>query len=157
MKDNLRAAMGRFATGITIVTTRKDDEINGMTANAVASVSLEPPQILVCIDRDNYSAKLISESRVFALNILAADQQELSDAFARPGAGKSKYLNIIPTTEAVTGSPIIEGCLAYLDCTLANTYQSGDHIIFIGKVEKAEVKSEANPLIYWNSSYHQIR
>ena len=156
MKDNLRQAMGRFATGVTVVTTKNNDEINGMTANALTSVSLEPPLVLVCIDRDNYTSKLINESKVFALNILGNDQQELSDIFARPGAGKADNLHDLKTSEAVTGAPIIDGCLSYLDCRVTKVYAEGDHNIFIGEVVGAGADRDNDPLIFWNGGYRQL-
>lgn len=156
MKDNLRTAMGRFATGVSVVTTKNGDEINGMTANALTSVSLEPPLILICVDRDNYTHRLVSESKIFAVNILSESQQELADAFARPGPGKADYLSKLETFKAITGSPIIANCLSYLDCRVVQMHQAGDHTIFIGQVTAAEVKSDNNPLIYWNGSYRRL-
>jgi len=156
MRDNLRQAMGRFATGVTIVTTTNGDEINGMTANALTSVSLEPPLVLVCIDRDNYTSKIISESKIFALNILGADQQELSDLFARPGSGKAESLKDLHTSTAVTGAPLIKGCPAYLDCRVTDIYAQGDHNIFIGEVVKAEVDNDNPPLLFWNGGYRRL-
>lgn len=157
MKESFRTAMGRFAAGVTVVTMASPDEVNAMTATAVSSVSLEPPLVLVCVDRDNHSNKLITESGAFAINILAQDQREFSDTFARPGAGKAEALAAISSSRGPSGSPIIEGCLAYLDCELFASHNAGDHTIFIGKVLKAEV-SEANekPLLYWNGSYAKI-
>lgn len=148
--------MGKFATGVSIVTTRNEDEINGMTANALTSVSLDPPMVLICIDRDNYTNKLITGAKNFAINILANDQQELSDSFARPGAGKADYLAKIETFTAVTGAPIISGCLAYIDCHVTDIHQAGDHTIFIGEVAEAELAKDAAPLVYWNSDYREL-
>lgn len=156
MRDNLRAAMGRFATGVAIITTKKEGEINGMTANSLTSVSLNPPMVLICIDRDNYSHKLIAESKVFAINFLGAGQQELSDAFARPGSGKAEYLARLETTSAATGSPIISGSLAYIDCRVAAIHAAGDHSIFVGEVAAAEVMVDQDPLLYWNGGYREI-
>lgn len=156
MKDNLRQAMGRFATGVTVVTTKNNDEVNGMTANALTSVSLEPPLVLVCIDRDNYTSNLIKEAKIFALNILGEEQQELSDIFARPGSGKAESLQSLKISEAITGAPIIDGSLAYLDCRVSQIHAEGDHNIFIGQVVKAEVKNDSSPLIFWNGGYRRL-
>lgn len=158
MKDSFRAAMGRFAAGVTVVTMASSDEVNAMTATAVSSVSLEPPLVLVCIDRDNHSNKLISEGAAFAINILAEDQQELSDTFARPGAGKTEALATVSSSKGPSGSPIIDGCLAHLDCELFASHSAGDHTIFIGKVLRAEISdNDKKPLLYWNGSYANIR
>ena len=157
MKESFRAAMGRFAAGVSIVTMASGDEVNAMTATAVSSVSLEPPLVLVCIDRDNHSNKVISEGGAFAINILTEEQRELSDAFARPGAGKADALATIGTHQELSGSPIIDGCLAYLDCQVFASHSAGDHTIFIGKVLKAEVSdAKKQPLLYWNGSYARI-
>lgn len=157
MKDSFRAAMGRFAAGVTVITMASGDDVNAMTATAVSSVSLEPPLLLVCVDRDNHSNKVISDGGAFTVNILAEDQQELSDTFARPGAGKAEALATIGSSRGPSGSPVIDGCLAYLDCELFASHRAGDHTIFIGKVLKADVSdTDKKPLLYWNGSYAKI-
>ncbi len=112
--DEFRAAMGRFATGVTIVTSRLGEELHGMTANSVTSVSLEPPMVLVCVDRASDSHGLIDGSGVFAVSILGRGQERLASEFAvKEGVGAHR-LDEVPHHARVTGAPIIDGSLAYL-------------------------------------------
>src|SRR3989304_3561832 len=110
-RDEFRAVMGSFATGVTVVTTRLGDELHGMTANAVTSVSLDPPLVLVCADRAADSHDITDRAGVFALNILALDQQPLSDKFAVKEGESAHGLEGIRHHAGATGVPIIDGSL----------------------------------------------
>src|SRR5713101_8406765 len=130
-----RSALGVFATGVTVVTTQGPEHAYGLTANAFSSVSLDPPLILVCVNSGTRGSESIEQNRVFAVNILTSEQEAVSRYFAsrdRP-RGKEAFSEIAHRTE-VTGSPILDGVAAYLDCRLAASHLAGDHVIFIGEV-----------------------
>src|SRR3990170_1706462 len=146
--------MGRFATGVTIVTSRLDDELHGMTANAVVSVSLQPPLVLVCVDRSADSHGIIDGSGIFALNILGRDQERLCEAFALKEHEAAHRLDDVPHHARATGAPIIDGSLAYVDCRVVQRYPGGDHTIFLGEIVDAGHLSEhAGPLIFYQGRY----
>lgn len=152
-KDEFRRVMGQFATGVTIVTSRLGDEVHGMTANSVTSVSLDPPLVLVCVARSADSHDIIDKSGVFAVNILARNQEPLSLQFAGKDAPGAHDLHAVPHTTGVTGAPIIEGSLAYLDCRVVERFPGGDHTIFIGEVLDADRMNGQGPLIFYQGRY----
>lgn len=154
--EDFKEVMKRFATGICVVTTKTDDQINGMTATAVSSLSMEPPLLIVCIDIKNRSHELIKKSSAFAVNVLSVDQRESSNIFATPGKDKSEYLQRLETFTRSTGSPIIKDSIAYLDCLLWSVYDGGDHSIFVGEVVDSGTLSDDPPLLYFNGDYHSL-
>ena len=156
-KEHFRRVMGQFATGVTVVTTRLGDEVHGLTANAICSVSLEPLLVLVCVDHSADTHPLLEKSGVFAVNILSAEQEHLSRLFAGPTEEKAGRLEAMGYRTAVTGAPIIEGCLAYLDCRIVAAYPGGDHTIFIGRVEQAEISEDSAPLVFFHGGYTTAR
>lgn len=152
-----RQVMGHFATGVAVLTTRLGGEYHGMTANAVCSVSLDPLLVLVCVDRSAHTHRYVVESGIFALNILANDQEHLSRWFASeerltapdPLAG-------LPFRTGVTGAPLLEGCLANVDCRVIAQYDAGDHTIFVGRVEAAELDATDQPLVFYRGRYTSV-
>lgn len=152
-----RRALGRFATGVTIVTTRVNDETHGVTANSFTSVSLDPPLVLVCIDNRSRTRSFITEAGAFAINVLAEDQRKLSDFFARRQAPDLAHeLDTIPHHNGETRAPVIEGSLAFFDCHLRATLEGGDHTIFIGEVVDMNADEDARPLVFYKGKYHQL-
>jgi len=150
-----RDAIGRFATGVTVMTTLHDGEPHGMTANAVSSVSLEPVLVLVCVDQGTEMCRLVRESGVFALSILAAEQRDVSERFADPQRplGDEMFAGI-GTTTGVTGSPILTGTLAHLDCRVWAIHPGGDHDIVVGEVVGVGVDDgRTGALTYFRSRY----
>ena len=145
--------MGNFATGVTILTTALGEELHGMTANAVCSVSLEPPLVLVCVHERTRTRPILSKSGVFALNVLAEDQEHLSRLYADYATDSEHRLAGLSFRRGVTGAPVLEDCLAYVDCRVVATYAGGDHTIFVGKVEDADVLREDQPLVFFRSGY----
>jgi flavin reductase (DIM6/NTAB) family NADH-FMN oxidoreductase RutF len=152
-KDVFRRAMGRFATGVTLITTRLGDDLHGMTANAVTSLSLEPMMVLVCVDKTADTHDILSKAGVFAVNILNRKQSAISDRFAKKEFDGAHGLDEVPHGFAVTGSPIIEGAIAYLDCRTAMEHHGGDHTIFIGEVLEARELSDDAPLVFYRGKY----
>lgn len=145
--------MGRFTTGVTIVTSRLGDELHGMTANSVTSVSLDPPLVLVCVDKSADSHDIMDRSGVFAVNILSRRQEHLARAFAIKEVADAHGLDEVPHRTRATGAPIIEGSLAYLDCRVVERYAGGDHTIFVGEVVDAGPLSDDEPLVFFQGDY----
>lgn len=151
--DQFRAALGRFATGVTVVTTRdRSGELHGITVSAFCSVSLEPPLILICIEKATYSYSAIAECNFFAVNILANNQKNLSEQFATPLP--DKFANV-RYYESSTGVPLLNGALANLECRLKHSYDGGDHTIFVGEVENATL-NEGDPLLHFLGNYESL-
>jgi flavin reductase (DIM6/NTAB) family NADH-FMN oxidoreductase RutF len=147
-----RRIMGHFATGVTVVTTRRGEELCWMTANAVASLSLDPPLVLVAVDKRAQMHEHLVQARFFAINILNEEQEALSRRFAVRGPKEWSDLKL---TTVVTGAPIIEGALAYLDCKLAEVLPGGDHHIFTGEIVAGNV-AEGRPLLYYQGNYARL-
>ena len=156
-KALFRQVMGRFATGVAVVTTREpDDTLHGLTINSFTSVSLEPPLVLVCIDRRARSHDFIAQSGIFAVNILSEQQELLSERFSARAPLVSRHFEGVPYRLAATGSPILEGSLAWLDCRVWATYDGGDHTIFVGQVEALGLGEDGPPLLYFQSAYRFV-
>jgi flavin reductase (DIM6/NTAB) family NADH-FMN oxidoreductase RutF len=150
-----RRAMGHFATGVTVVTSVAPDGTPvGTTANAVTSLSLDPPLVLVCFDLGSLTLQAIREHGAFAVNMLAEPQRELSANFARRGFAAA--WEDVPHRTGRTGSPRLHGVLAVLDCTVESRFPGGDHEIIIGRVREAEVPGDKAPLVYWRGTYASI-
>ncbi len=147
-----RRIMGRFATGVTVVTTGKDDQIHGMTANAVTSLSLDPPLILVAVDRRGSMYGHLKQNAFFAVNVLRADQEALSRRFAAPGP---KDFSDLGLTTAATGAPILSDAIAYADCRVVEVLPGGDHDIFIGEILAGDGR-DGLPLLFYAGKYAQL-
>lgn len=147
-----RHIMGRFATGVTVVTTKADDELAGLTANAVASLSLDPPLVLVAVDRKAHSHAVLMRGRCFAMNILAVGQAERSNHFAAPGP---KDFSGIPLQDGETGAPVFADALAWVDCRVVEILPGGDHDIFVGQIVAGDAR-DGEPLLYFGGSYGEF-
>jgi flavin reductase (DIM6/NTAB) family NADH-FMN oxidoreductase RutF len=132
--DFFRKVAGQFATGITVVTTRSQGILAGLTVNAFCSVSLDPPLVLVCVDLTSNTLPYIRESGIFAINILTSEQEYLSRCFATSSIDRYEHFCHASFHTAATGSPIIDGSLAFLDIRVVAEYPGGDHVIFLGEV-----------------------
>jgi len=152
-KNELRRVMGHFATGVTVITTRsKSGKLHGLTANALTSVSLAPPLLLICVDKKADSYPSFEESKVFTVNILASDQEGVSRRFAVSGGNKFEGVS---HRIGANGAPILEGTLGYLECAIVNGLDGGDHTIYLGEVLQAETR-EAKPLLFYRGGYREI-
>jgi flavin reductase (DIM6/NTAB) family NADH-FMN oxidoreductase RutF len=147
-----RKILGHFATGVTVVTTDGAAGRHGMTANAVASLSLNPPLVLVAVDKRAALLEYLLTNRCFAVNILRLDQEDLSRRFAAPGP---KDFSDLPFTTAVTGSPILADGLAFLDCRVYDILPGGDHNIFVGEILTGEYQG-GEPLLYFSGRYRRL-
>jgi flavin reductase (DIM6/NTAB) family NADH-FMN oxidoreductase RutF len=153
--DSFRQVMGRFATGVTVVTTCQGTRRAGITVNAFCSVSLEPPLALVCVEHRNYTHDLLAESGIFAVNFLTSEQADVSRCFASQGDAKLSDFCGMTTHEVATGAPVFDECLAFVDCRVVAAYPGGDHTIFIGHVE-ALGSSDGVPLLYYRGQYGKL-
>ncbi|MEZ4859699.1 MAG: flavin reductase family protein [Caldilineaceae bacterium] len=148
--------MSRWASGVTVVTTKLGDERVGITASSFSSVSLEPPQILVCIARKLYTHQVITESGIFGVNILGATQLEWGMRFAGMIPELEDRFQGIETHEAVTGVPLLPGVLGWLDCKVRHAYDGGEHSIFVGEVMAGGFNEEVEPLLYFHRQWRQL-
>ena len=155
-KDEFRRAMGRFATGVTVITTRVGDELHGMTANAFTSVSLNPVLILVCVDKSADTHDILAQAGTFAVNILGREQEAISRALATKKGERDTKLDGVPHTFGVSGSPLIDGSVAYLDCVTVKQYEGGDHTIFLAEVVDASESGEGEPLVFYAGQYGEF-
>ena len=153
---DFRRAMGHFATGVTIVTSvGPDGEPVGTTANAVTSLSLDPPLILVCFDHASETLAAICAHGAFAVNVLADRQQHLSANFARRGL--AAVWDGVRYRRGRTGSPRLDGVLACLECTVEHRIAGGDHEIVVGRVRDAETgPADSGPLLFWRGRYASL-
>jgi flavin reductase (DIM6/NTAB) family NADH-FMN oxidoreductase RutF len=152
---DFRAVMSRFATGITVVTTCAGGQRAGITVNAFCSVSLDPPLVLICIDRSSRVHPLIVESGAFAVNFLSADQEILSACFASNGDWRFNEFCGATSHTAATGAPVLDESLGFVDCTIVDVYPGGDHSIIVGRVE-ALAAGQGDPLLYFESRYRRL-
>jgi flavin reductase (DIM6/NTAB) family NADH-FMN oxidoreductase RutF len=151
--DDFRRVLGHFATGVTVITTcDTDGRPAGLTASAFTSVSLEPPLVLVCVDHKSQSFPALVDSGRFAVNILKRGQEAISRRFASTRLDK---FDEVAFRVSELGLPLIEGSLAQLECTTVSTYAEGDHTIFVGRVERAEIGT-GEPLLYYRGQYDRL-
>jgi flavin reductase (DIM6/NTAB) family NADH-FMN oxidoreductase RutF len=145
---SLRDALGRFATGVAVVTTQGPGGPVGVTANSFAAVSLDPALILWSPAKSSRRCRAFSEARAFAVHVLAADQLELCRHFTQP----DDHFAGLPTSTSPEGTPLIEGTLARFECATETTHDAGDHVIVIGRVLRARFRDGA-PLVFSQGRY----
>lgn len=153
-----REVMGQFATGVTVVTLPSEPP-HGITVNAFASVSLDPPLVLVCLDHDTHSHDLLDSGTVggFGVTVLAADQRHLGDHFARIDELDDDPFETEPTTTAESGAPLFTDGIAVIDCTVDAAHEAGDHTIYVGAVEHADILDEgADAVTYFRGEWGSI-
>jgi flavin reductase (DIM6/NTAB) family NADH-FMN oxidoreductase RutF len=156
-QSELRTVMSRFATGITVLTA-PGEHGHGMTANAFSSVSLDPPLVLCCVSRAARMHSAIAETSAFGVSILCGDQQDLARYFAdwrRPG-GAAQFDAVNWTPGPRTGAPLLDGALAWLECTLTHAYAGGDHSIFVGEVVSCACSTATESLLFYSGGYHRL-
>jgi len=156
--DWYRGVMGQFATGISVVTALEGARPHGITVNAFSSVSLEPALVMVALDRRRYITPIVRDAGRYAVNILGADQQALSDCFAHApvSPGRDAFCGAVWHAGS-TGLPLIDGSIATLECTIVETFSAGDHDLFIGRVDSLEEHDEdVAPLLYYRRRYLRI-
>jgi flavin reductase (DIM6/NTAB) family NADH-FMN oxidoreductase RutF len=149
----LRNVFGTFATGVTIITT---NDVNGkpfgLTANSYTSLSLDPPLVLVCVDKKVDCYACFEQSKVFAVNFLAEDQEHLSTRFATKGIEKFEGVSVRPGS---VGVPLLEGAIGYIECKLVEGFEGGDHTIYVGEVQSASASGD-RPLLFFKGKYKKL-
>ncbi len=149
-----RRLMGFWATGVSVITAQAADGPAGVTANALTSLSLEPPLALVCFDLSSRTLHAVRESESFCINMLSSEQEDVSRTFATKKTHGDKFAEVDHRLEH--GVPVIDGCLAWLACSLESEFQSGDHTIATGRVLGGGTNDEATPLLFYRGSYERL-
>src|SRR6266700_1741365 len=156
-QETFRQAMGCFATGVTVITVDYEGEVQGMTANAFTSVSLDPLLVLVCVDHQARTHSHLQTRKRFGINVLSEQQRAVSEHYARPDRDPSRAEREAGAKfdRTAHGTPVLHGALAYLECRLQSAQDAGDHTIFIAEVEDVVVRT-GKPLLYFQSGYRAI-
>jgi flavin reductase (DIM6/NTAB) family NADH-FMN oxidoreductase RutF len=147
--------LSRWSSGITVVTCRRPEGVHGMTASSFTSLSLDPPLILVCVAKHAGTHGMIAEEGALGVHILGEGMEVLSDRCAGFHGIEGHWLNDVPSHAEHTGAPILDHSLAWLDCTVWNAYDGGDHTIYIGEIQAAGVQDGA-PLLWFQRGYHLL-
>jgi flavin reductase (DIM6/NTAB) family NADH-FMN oxidoreductase RutF len=157
--DRFRQGMRQVAGAVTVVTTRgPKGERRGVTATAVCSLSVEPPSLIACINRSSWVAQFAPASGVFAINVLAADQEAIARAFAGQTAlvGEDRF-QVGAWRDGVTGAPLVDDCLAAFDCRLGSAVDHASHVILVGQVAQTILRAETGaPLVYVNGTFATV-
>lgn len=153
--DEFKAAMGSWASGVTIITARAGDRIHGMTVSDFSGASLAPPLALVCASKTSNTTAMIQEGGCFGVNVLRAGQQALSNRFASK-KDEWKRFEGVETFAGRTGAPLLSEALVNLDCRLVAVHDAGDHLLCVGEIEEARVR-EGEPLLYFRASYGRFQ
>lgn len=147
-----RASLGMFATGVTIVTARTaQGDLVGLTASSFNSVSLDPPLVLWSLAQEAGSMAAFSNGLHYAINVLGADQQALAERFAARDVDRWAG---VPFTDGINGAPLLAGCAASFECFNRSQYAEGDHVIFVGEVERCSHRADASPLLYHGGRFY---
>lgn len=150
--QQFRAALGMFATGVTVVAARKSGgELIGVTANSFSSVSMQPPLILWSLSARASSLQVFQSVERYAISVLAVEQQALAERFSAPGA---KPWDEVPYDIAQGGAPVIHGACAVFECFNRSRYEEGDHVIFVGQVERCTMQTDASPLLFHGGKFY---
>jgi flavin reductase (DIM6/NTAB) family NADH-FMN oxidoreductase RutF len=150
-----RHALGRFPSGVTVVTVRGDDGRDfGMTVSAFASLSLDPPLVLVCIGDDATIADAVAGAGRFAVSVLSEDQEALASRFAEPDTDRFAGMEFL---RGLDGLALIDGAVAHLECSIVARHRGGDHTVVVGEVNAARAVEDGRPLIYQRGEYQRLR
>ncbi len=155
--EDFKGALGSWASGVTVVTTRLDDLVYGITVSSFSSLSMDPRLILVSLQDSNHLPHMIRKSKHFGVSILAVGQEEVSSYFSTSGRNpEAAFGPEIHVQVMETGSPLITGAIARIDCELEEAFPGGDHTIAIGRVVGATFDSEKLPLMYFRRAYRSL-
>ena len=149
----LRNVMGHFATGVTIITTKDvSGKPFGLTANAFSSLSLDPPLVLICVDKKVDCYACFEQSKIFVVNVLSEGQDQLSTRFATKGIEKFEGVAV---RQGNLGVPLLEGAVAHIECTLTSAYEGGDHTIYVGEIQSVAASGD-RPLLFFKGKYSRL-
>ena len=155
--DLFKELMRRFAAGVTLVTFNENEKFGGLTVSSFCSLSMDPPLVLICIDRKIASHESLEKTDVFGVNICNSEQGKLAWDFASSKIDKNELIKSLPHTLTKLGTPLLEGCLATMECKITQRYDGGDHTIFIGQVEEGKFDENAEPLVYYGSGLGEFK
>ena len=155
--SGLKKILSQFATGVTVVTTEHENQKFGLTVNAFCSLSLDPPLVLICLNKKLTWHKALQDSGRFPINILTAAQEYYSNTFANPTIPQDERFASVPLKVDQTGAPIFTDAMGHIDCSLHEFHEGGDHLIYIGEVKGFGAgNEEAGPLLYFNGRYDAL-
>jgi flavin reductase (DIM6/NTAB) family NADH-FMN oxidoreductase RutF len=154
--EKLRAAMRTWSAGVAVVTTVYEGRQHGATVNSFTSISLEPAMLTITLQKSALTHEMISKSRAFGLTILSVGQSKISDMFAGQVPGVENRFSGLQTQTLVTGSPLLVGGLAWLDCRVVETFTAGNSTLFIAEALAAHTMDDGQPLIYHNREYWKL-
>ncbi|NQY92122.1 MAG: flavin reductase family protein [Deltaproteobacteria bacterium] len=154
--NSFRDIMGTFATGVTVVTTCVDGLYHGFTANAVCSVALDPPLLLVCADKGGVAHGQLTRAESFGVSILSAEQETVSNLFASRSEPEAGGMRDLPFRVGETGAPLLDGALAWLECRSHSQAEGGDHTIFFGEAVDGGSDAEQDPLLFFRGGYRFV-
>ena len=155
--DLFKELMRRFAAGVTLVTFNENKKFGGLTVSSFCSLSMDPPLVLICIDRKIVSHDSLEKADTFGVNICNSEQGKLAWDFANSNIDKNELIGSLPHTLTKLGTPLLDGCLATMECKITQKYDGGDHTIFIGQVEEGECDENAEPLVYYGSGLGKFK
>jgi flavin reductase len=152
--DELRALMRRYAAGVSIVSVDFDGERLATTMGSLVALSLEPPLVGISVGKQNALHELLRRAGCFGVSILAAEQEDLASRFARGLPPIALWQDV--ALRSTEGPPLLEGALGWLRCRIWAEYEAGDHTLFVGEVESAELGADGRPLVYFQSAFHAV-
>jgi len=151
-----RRFMRRYPTGVTVVTAHAGDVHHGMTANSVTTLSPDPPSYLICVAKDARLHPVVEEAKAFAINLLGADQADISTTFANKDLSDDERWATVITRHASIGAKLIDGCIGYAECRVTASFDGGTHTIYVGEVVKLEPGADDPPLIFHDGGYSRL-
>ena len=149
--DLFKELMRRFAAGVTLVTFNENNKFGGLTVSSFCSLSMNPPLVLICIDRKIVSHESLKNSDTFGINICNSEQGKLAWDFANSKVDKNELIKSLPHTLTDLGTPLLKDSLASMECKITERHDGGDHTIFIGQVENGNFDENSKPLLYYGS------
>jgi flavin reductase (DIM6/NTAB) family NADH-FMN oxidoreductase RutF len=155
-EQDFRDVMARLAASVVVISARLGTGFRGLTATTLVSISAEPPMVLVGLERSTLTRNAVIESKAFNVSVLTRSQEFIAERFAGRAPAVAAAWNEVPHHMSANGIPLIDGCAAWLECTLAQVHEAGDHDICVGAVENA-IKGAGEPLILWDRSFWSLR
>lgn len=153
-QEEFRHSLAAWPSGVTVLTSCNGSQIHGMTVSDFSGASLSPPLVAVCCQLGSITTDMIAESECFGVNVLAHDQQDLSNRFASKKLEHVRF-ETVSYRLGETGSPLLDGAVVNLDCRVVGAHQAGDHVIYVGEIESSEVH-DRTPLLYWRGGYREL-
>jgi flavin reductase (DIM6/NTAB) family NADH-FMN oxidoreductase RutF len=153
--EEFKKSLGRFASGVTLITYRDESFLSGITVSSFTSLSLDPPLILFNIHKTSSSHDKLLASKGFAVHILSSEQESISNQFSSPKTDRNEILKSL-NPKYIEDIPVLESSLSYLVCSNHKTYEGGDHTIFVGLVNHSHTNEDKSPLLYYNKGYRKF-